>query len=337
MGKVNVLVHEVLPGDILAKDVILENGVKLASEGTMLNSYIKNKLLIMGVYKILVYRHYNKRFSKDYADAIYMVKEMLNDLSLGKNIDRSRLKQITSFIFSSGEDYSNSVKYLYKIQSFDEYTYTHSINTAFYAMLIARWIGLDKNGVEMAIKAGVVHDVGKVHISEHIIKKQGKLTDEEFETMKKHPLYGYIILRGDNNTSEEIRKAVLMHHERTDGSGYPFGVKNDDISLYARIISIADVYDAITSDRVYKKKSTPFKAFEFLLTKGLGIFDVHMVNMFLTKLSPLYMGSKVLLSNGQVGEIVYVPPQDILNPIISVHNNYVDLAKEKNLKITDLI
>lgn len=337
MEKKSISIFQVSAGDILAEDIIAENGNKLVAKDTTINDYIKDKLLKQGISKVQVYGLKEKDLGEEYCKVIYTVKEMLGDLSKGKALNKSLLEFISDYIFSAREEYLSLTAFLYRIQSFDEYTYTHSINTAFYSMLIASWIGLNEEGVKTVIKAGILHDVGKLHISESIINKQGKLTLEEFHVIKKHPVYGYSILCENDAANEDVRKAVLMHHERTDGSGYPLGVSHNDINVFAKIIGVADVYDAITSKRAYKKRETPFNAFQFFLTIGLGTFDVHILNTFIMNIASLYVGSKVRLSNGQIGEIVYVPPQDILYPIIAVGKDYLDLSHEKDLNIVDIL
>ncbi len=130
---------------------------------------------------------------------------------------------------------------------------------------------------------------------------------------------------------------MLLHHERIDGSGYPFGYSNVSISLLAKIVSVADVYDAMTQNRVYKKKATPFDAFEMFLTIGESIFDTTVLNAFLKNMATFFVGANVILSSGDTGQIVYVPPQNILSPIISVGSKYINLSQESSVKILSML
>jgi HD-GYP domain-containing protein (c-di-GMP phosphodiesterase class II) len=128
-----------------------------------------------------------------------------------------------------------------------------------------------------------------------------------------------------------------MHHERMDGSGYPLGILEKDIPICARIISVADVFDAMTSDRIYKKAVTPFKAFEMFVVEGMRLFDTTVLFTLLEKLSCYYIGMKVILDNGEIGEIVYIPPKNVLSPVVKVNNEFVDFSKENIFRIVNIL
>jgi HD-GYP domain-containing protein (c-di-GMP phosphodiesterase class II) len=128
-----------------------------------------------------------------------------------------------------------------------------------------------------------------------------------------------------------------MHHEREDGTGYPFGIGGDEITLYAKIIALADVYDALTSERVYKKRITPFETFSIIEKTGLRHFDIKIMMTFLHNIASYYIGSEVIMDNGKHGTVVYVTPHNISLPIIKVDDKYIDMSKEKNIKIIELI
>lgn len=144
--------------------------------------------------------------------------------------------------------------------------------------------------------------------------------------MKSHSGIGYNLIKYLSDISQPIKEAVLSHHERLDGSGYPNGLIGDEISLYAKIIAIADVYDAMTQNRVYKKRVTPFETFETFKSFGIGIFDIAILNIFLKNIAVHYTGLNVVFDNGECGEIVYVPPYDITKPIILNGSNFIDLS-----------
>jgi HD-GYP domain-containing protein (c-di-GMP phosphodiesterase class II) len=147
------------------------------------------------------------------------------------------------------------------------------------------------------------------------------LSDKEFDIIKRHPETGYQILKSVDEYIS-IAKYVLHHHERWDGTGYPAGLKGTEIPLQSRIIAVADAYEAMTSNRVYKKKATPFAAFEMFMTEGYTNFDTYITNKFISNMSTYLIGSEVLLSNGERGKIVYVPPESMLKPIIYSNGRY---------------
>jgi putative nucleotidyltransferase with HDIG domain len=223
------------------------------------------------------------------------------------------------------------------VRSADEYTFIHSVNVAFYSMMLAKWLNLSAAEINDAILAGLLHDVGKMRIPGEILNKTAKLTADEFERMKKHTLYGYELVNNIKGLSEDIKNAVLLHHERMDGSGYPFGYQSNKLNRYTRIVAIADVFDAMTAERVYKRQSTPFEAFGMFQTEGTRIFDIGMLNTFMSRMPSYLTGIKVLLSNGEAGDIVFVPLQSVTNPIIKIKEDYIDLSSMQTVKIDKLI
>lgn len=332
-----------ISGEIIAEDIYNNNGIILVSKDTIINNYIKYKLIDLGVYQIKVYDEDENsaqytEFKRQYKECLLLVKELLSDISSGNyhKIDKVA-NYITDLIYQNITDCDYMIKCLQKIRSKDEYTYTHCINTAFYSMLIGYWNNMPKDKLIELVCAALLHDIGKTKIPLEILNKKGRLDADEFEIMKSHASEGYEIVKNIPDFSFDMKKAILLHHERMDGSGYPFGLKGDLINLYARIISIADVYDAMTQDRIYKEKVSPFETFEMFLTEGIRQFDYHLLYNFMKHIAPFYIGTNVELTNGEIGEIVYIPPQDIVYPILSVNSVYVDLSKETDIRVLKVV
>lgn len=328
-------------GDILAADIYNINGVVLASKDTVINDYIRDRLNAMGIDNIKIQYAEDltqNAVNESYIESIKLIKEILNDLASGKKLSTDKILIASELIYSTIDKRECIIKSLREVLVSDEYTYTHSIQTAFYSMLIAKWLGLSKEDITKAIKAGLLHDIGKTKIPSEILNKQGKLTVQEYEQMKEHPLIGYKMLNEQgNDIDEEIKLAVLYHHERLDCSGYPLKASFQELNMLSKIIAVADVFDAMTSDRVYKKKISPFGVFEMFLTVGLSYFDTTVLNAFIKNIAPYYIGAKVLLSNGEIGEIVYIPPQDIAHPIIRFGDKFCDFSSKRNIEILEII
>ena len=336
-------------GHIVAQDIMNDNGVIIVCENTVLNSYIINRLDRLGVKDLCIYETLGVKsftlcrsrefdaFYKDYEESISSLKELMLGLVSEKSFHKAELDRISKVIHSKIHQKSKVIQYLQLIRASDEYTYSHCINTAFYAMLMAKWLKFSEPDIKKVIQAGLLHDVGKAKLPIEILNKKGNLTKDEYEIIKNHTILGYGMLNDIVDIDSEVKLAALLHHERVDGSGYPFGADPEFVNKYSRIIAVADVYDAMTSDRVYKKRSTPFEAFEMLQTVGVGIFDTSVVHAFLKNMSAYYVGANVMLSDGSIGEIVYVPPQDIICPIISAETGFVDLAQEKELKVVGML
>jgi len=336
MPRTRMLVSQCDVGTILAEDVTAYRGITLVAKDSVLNQYILDRLADMGILFIWTYSSHvpaakvtlanGKQVEASYTEAILGVKQVLRELSSGGKLNYHKITQLSELVYGRVNDSVNVIKCLNNIRDKNEDTYTHCVNVAFYSMLIAKWLTLPKEKIEEVIQAGLLHDIGKVEIPDEILNKPGKLLEFELEIMQRHSLIGYYCLKNITEISQPIKEAVLSHHERVDGSGYPYGLKGDEIDLYAKIIAIADVYDAMTQDRVYKKGVNPFVAFEMFQTLGMGTFDVHVLNVFLKNIAVNFTGLKVIMENGEHGEIVYVPPYEITKPIILNGSSFIDLS-----------
>jgi putative nucleotidyltransferase with HDIG domain len=348
MWKKCILVLDCKPGDIIAQKIVSKYGATVAVENTQINNYIKNKLIAFEIEYIWVYQVSKEasikltdstylKIKTNYKQSVVEISNIINDLSRGKITEIQRINSILDSIYDSINDEYYIVKCLNELRATDQYLYNHCVNVSFYGMLLGKWLYLSKKEINDIIQAGLLHDIGKLKIPIEILNKKGKLDSQEFDEIKRHPIYGYNIVKDMPSIPDKIKEAILTHHERMDKSGYPLHKNGDDLSIYSKVIAIADVYDAITSERIYKKRQTPFEAFHILQNNLLGCFDIHMVNIFLGNLAACYVGSKVLLSNGEIGEIIYVPPHAITYPIIDTDSGYIDLFKNNNIKITSMI
>ncbi len=195
----------------------------------------------------------------------------------------------------------------------DEYTFKHSVDVATMAMIIGKQHGLpEKDVYELGI-AGLLHDIGKTKIPNKVLNKAGKLTDEEFSLMKQHALFGYKILKDKGAISDGVLMGVLQHHEKLNGRGYPLGVPEEKINDYAKIISTADIYDALVTERPYKKAFSPRDAVEMIMAMTDEL-DIHVMQSFLDSVILYPVGSTVQLSNGEKARVVENNRNCILRP-----------------------
>jgi len=218
----------------------------------------------------------------------------------------------------------------------DEYTFKHSVDVATMAMVIGKKHGLSEREVHEIGIAGLLHDIGKTKIPAKILNKPEKLTDEEFEIMKQHSLYGYKILKEKGDISDGILMGVLQHHEKLNGNGYPMGVPDEKIITYAKLLSIVDIYDALVTDRVYKKAFSPRDAVEMIMAMTDEL-DINAMHSFLNSMILYPVGSTVKLSNGERARVVENNPQWILRPkVVGLKTGKVyDLAED--LKCANII
>ena len=314
--------------DILAQDIYDREGRRFLSANTSVNGYVKALLNLNGTGRVSVFANdprdqaHLQKPSPSVQDEIWRIFLIL---SSGRKVEYERVRNLFASIHLTCECGQSAVikKLMTEMQRYDLYTYTHSINVSFYSVLIAIFLGLSDLLVEQAAISGLLHDIGKTSIPTEILNKPSALNVEEYALMKRHVTMGYIMLQDNNALNGQIKKAVLLHHERMDGSGYPFGVIPD--STLIRIIAIADVYDAITSDRVYKKRENPFRAFEFFADEGRRAFPREIIGVLLSNFSAMLIGATIRLTSGEMARIAYVPPEYPCRMIVEIDHKYTGL------------
>jgi len=236
-----------------------------------------------------------------HSDALVYVKQFMRDVRRGTDINCGEAASLVERFVESVLRNDTAAVTLFKLRDFDEYTYTHSINVSILAVLLGRHLGMGKCSLLKLGLAGLMHDAGKEFVPPHILNKPGKLTSNEFLVIKAHPLDGYNLLRKQDDMPVDVLQAVLEHHERHDGSGYPRGARADSIGLYSRILAIVDVYDALTSKRVYKKALPPAKALSLMYTMRDTQFSADDIDNFIRCIGVFPVGSFVRLSGGEFG------------------------------------
>ncbi|MDR1451933.1 MAG: HD-GYP domain-containing protein [Helicobacteraceae bacterium] len=253
----------------------------------------------------VAYAFQNLRETDEAGSASVVIARVLDDPSLSMNVKSRAIyvetSKIISDLFESDitpekiHEAKNSVNAmlngvmsnrititsLIKVSSYDYYTYTHCVNVGVYAIGLGGEIGLPRNELEQIGAGGIMHDLGKAKVDINIINKPGKLTDEEFAEIKKHPAYGYNILKEQSENDEIILTSVRHHHEKLNGGGYPDGIMGDNLSLYARIVAICDIFDALTTKRSYKPALSTFDALNLMKNKMLAELDAKLLTYFI--------------------------------------------------------
>jgi len=256
-----------------------------------------------------------------------------NNYQLGMDKVREFAKKIQGELKSTGAIIKNIVFY----GSGPDSIYSHSVNVAALSSILGAWLGLDEAKINLLTYSAILHDYGKTKIDRKILNKVNSLTREEFKGIKKHPILGYEDIKKIQYLDSAVSYGVLMHHERLDGTGYPFGIKDEKIPSFARIIAIADVFDAINSNRIYKMSKAPLEVLEIIQNEGLGKLDYEYCKVFLEHIINYYIGESVLLSNGEICKIVQLNINDLSKPLLLGENGFVDLKKENDLFIEELV
>ena len=224
------------------------------------------------------------------------------------------------------------------LSSYDNYTYTHSVNVDILSVILGVACGLRDDELRKLSQAALLHDIGKTCVPLEILNKPGPLDEEEWEEMKKHPLYGYNMLKDNYDVSSVTRNAILSHHENVDGSGYPRKLNSENIHLFAKIIHIADVYDALTTKRVYKDAMNPADALEYLMGNAEHLFDKELVTIFMDYIAPYPLGVQVELSTGQTALVVKNNRKMLSRPIVRLDGGaLIDLMERLDITIVKLL
>jgi HD-GYP domain-containing protein (c-di-GMP phosphodiesterase class II) len=345
MKKVFVSMQNCKPGMRIAEDIYNEYGAVIVAENTILDEYIIDRIRKLDLVKIKIYEDAgdmitassSELFNAQYNENMSVVKNILRDISLGKEVDIESVNKVTDSIIARINENRDIVDCINNLRTADKYLYAHSINVSLLVMLIGKWLKYDYKKIKSLVISGFLHDIGKSKISPEILNKPGPLSSEEFEKIKKHPVYGYEIARSIPGLDDDILKGILMHHEREDGSGYPSRLKSGQISNFAKIIAVADIYDAMTSDKAYRGNICPINVMETMEKDYFGVLDHKVVSVFLKNIASYYIGDLVKLSNGSIGEIVYINPYNISKPIVKSNNSYIDLSMEKDIRIIELV
>lgn len=308
-----IRMEEAEPGMIVGKSIYNEQGITLVNYRVTLT----DKLILRMKEKGLPGLYIEDSLSDD-----IRIEELISDELEVKAAQALRRMDIDAALDVAGEitdelsvDGEISVN-LVSLRTNSDYTYKHSVNVAVLSVLTGMGIGLKKPMLKELAASGLLHDIGKVNIPIETLEKAGPLTEEEYDLMKKHSEFGYEKIKDDITISSKTKMGVFMHHENVDGTGYPMGLRGDQIYMFAKIIHIADVYDAITSERVYKKAQSPNEAIEFLMKNSGNMFQPEYVKAFITYIPVYPKGRNVILSDGDIAVIVENRQHNTLYPVI---------------------
>lgn len=276
------------------------------------------------------YISYNRSFNNSVASFEDKMMKMIRD---GGNPDTDGLTGLVQSLHSSCRNGIQVFDLLHCMRSYDDITFAHSLNVALICATIGSWLGYDNHDIELLMQCGIFHDVGKLLIPKNIVDKPSTLTSDEYAIMKTHTSQGYSLLK-TKKLDNRVKLCAVMHHERCDGSGYPLNLKSAQIDDFAKILAIADVYEAMTSPRVYRNPKCPFDVITIFEKEGLSLFDPKFLMTFMENIASSYMGNRVRLSDGTVGTIIYINKLAYSRPMIQINDDeYIDLTKKTNLYI----
>lgn len=359
-----VSTKDLLPGMITATDIYAANGSLIIGKGTPLTDHMIIRLEYHSIPAIKIMAASSepevqeekeekkeepsysekireseefKAFSKKFDTNVNTLKDSLNTI-INKNekADIDQLLASTDELLESQKSGIAVFDMLHNMRQFDDVTYVHCLNVSLICNVFGKWLDLEEEQLRLLTLCGLMHDIGKLCLPDKIIKKPTKLTEEEFGIIKSHTVQGFRILQ-KIGMPDCVANAALMHHERCDGFGYPVGMKGNQIDPYAKIVMIADVYDAMTSARVYRGPLCPFEAIKVFEEEGFQRYEAKYILKFLENIGSSYINNRVQLSDNSIGTIIYINPNALSRPLVQVENGYIDLSKEKKLSIKKIL
>ncbi len=352
---------QLVPGMVVAENVSSFSRQLIIPKGTVLTDKLITKLDLYGILTVNVedavpqsepvltepqisslserirqspeFQH----FKRDYKLNVDCFENMINEM-VEKNIklDAQTLLHRSLDMIADGGGQVGVLDMLHNMREYDDSTFAHCMNVGLICNVMTTWLKFDKSQVELATACGLFHDIGKLLVPHNILAKPGKLSSDEYAEIQKHPVAGYQLLLSQD-VDNHVRYAALMHHERCDGSGYPMHLMGDKIDMYARIVAIADVYEAITAARVYRGPLCPFRAIEIFETDGFQKYDTKFLLTFLENVVNTYLQNRCRLSDNREGTIIYINKEKLSRPVVQCEDEYIDLMEYPELSITDIL
>lgn len=356
-------IDEIKPGMILAEKIISPRGQVLADTGTPVTAQQLLHVSYYGIKELAVqdeedaiekydfeapdefigetqsWRIQNSEefheFKRAYIKCADELEKIINDfVTKQTSLNDDELIDDLKSVFDKHSTGLGIMAMMLNVQEIDASTFRHAVNVAIISRVCGQWLGIkDENELDVLTMCGLYHDIGKAMIPQEILTKPGKLTADEFGRMAEHPLLGYNMLIGEP-LDRRIKLAALQHHERNDGSGYPYGLSKDFINYFSKIVAITDVYDAMTADRCYRAGICPFEVIAQFQRQDKSKYDQNVLQIFLENIADAYIGTGVLLSDNSRGVIAMIQDNALAMPLVKLDNGeFVDLRERTDLFI----
>jgi len=352
-----VPINDVLEGDILASEVYDSEGRVLLKSGNRLDRYLISKIADHRVQSVYITENIDEESPLD---------DVVSPLVRLKAIDSVR-KIYIEFVaqttienmYSGNKDFFNENPHILElmviadeltdevinnlkariemssIKSMNNYMYEHSVNVAVLSLLLGMDLHLKEKDLSTLVLGALLMDIGNGYVDSEILDKNASLSEEEIENIRKHPQLSFDFLTNKTQLNYLTRHIILQHHERLDGSGYPHGISGDEIHPFARILAITDTYDALTSDRPYRKSYSPNEALEMIMSNTGTHFDIEYATLFCRRVVAFPVGTYVLLSNGDQGEVIDENIDLPLRPIVSIKKHFDENAKYETIDLKE--
>lgn len=329
-----------LIGRRVDRDIVNKNGIVVVPAKTVLthdairliiNHKIDLNSIIFSARDLLIIQS-----SQMMQETVRKSKELFQYISFTHQIPLMDIKQELLPAILDVSKHRDVFELFEIVKAKDDYTYQHNIGVGVLSTLIGRWMNLDEVELLELSLAAALHDVGKVRIPIEVLNKPGKLSDDEYELIKKHTVFGYELLKDTAGLSSVIARVALEHHEREDGGGYPLGLKKDNIHPYSSIVAVADIFHAMSSKRPYHDPISFHEIITQMEHGRFGELNPHIVSTFIENIMQKTVGQQVILSDGRIGEVVLLNPHRLNTPLIKIDDQFIDLSQEESLRIQEI-
>lgn len=333
---------------IMNKQTILDAELLKVLDGFLIDQVSVEETLINGEsftpreiidYELEEINREETSFISMYLKAVQAYKRLFKNWQAGSKLEVGKVREIIIPLFEHAMESPSDILLLHHYCQKEDYLYHHAVSLGLLSGFIAHKMRFDMADTYQITMAGCLADGGMAKISNKILTKPSKLTFEENEEMLKHPLFSYQLVKSSPILKDSVKMAILEHHERINGTGYPLRKKGDAIHIFSKIIAVADVYHAMTSERIYRKKQSPFKVMEMIMQDDFGKFDITIVKTLLAGLTNFSIGSRVKLNNGNIAEIIFVDHNSPTRPLVKVMNSseIINLSKIRDLYIEEIL
>lgn len=338
--------------DIIVDDMVLvKKGTKITEEiaRKLREVYMENPILIKTEKSFI--KEFYKLDEKDIIKENESLKEAERNIKIYSNrltnifntlnfTNKNNISDVTIFCKKILEELNSPrimIKNILLNGSGEDSIFTHSVNVTLLSLLLGKWMNLNDTKLILLMRAAMLHDYGKYALNQELLLKKGNLTRKEIKIIKNHPIISYNLVKDMPYLKDDIKFGILMHHERIDGSGYPLGIKGNKIHSFAKIIAIADVFDAINSNRAYKKRTDPFTALKIIQEESIAKLDYSLCEIFINNISNYYIGEYIELSSGEIAKVVQMDLNNITKPLVLCKDGFKDLKKDTSLNINKII
>jgi len=330
-------VGESLIGQMIAEPVFTEQGNLLLAEGVEINEHVLDKMYIHGIDYVYILDVLSQGIEpkgiieeEKLHESIRVVKHVFDDvlhderMGVKASIAPEHIRLVKNIVKDLIKELENAKDILYTVVDLigtDAYTYKHSVNVTVLSIITAKALRYSKEDIKNIALGALLHDIGKVRVDPDLILKPGKLTDDERQRVEKHPEYGHELLEAIEGLPYTTKQIILLHHEKLDGSGYPLGLRGIEIPEYVRLVTVCDMYDAMTTDRVYRKRMPIYRALDILMAEAIYRIDPKIYTVLLRNVAVYPIGTGVVLSDGRVGIVTGYRNVNPSRPRIRVLNN----------------